>query len=415
MKLPGLGFNIARYNAGACSKVPVDGESMALSPKMITSRMVDGYWINWNNSDPSSSSWNWNVDANQRSMLLKARDRGANIFELFSNSPMWWMCYNHNPAGADDGAKDNLQSWNYQQFAAYLATIAKHARDEWNVAFQSVEPFNEPMAGWWNAKSGTQEGCHFDTKTQATIITQLRKELDSRGLGAATIAASDENSYDQAISTWRALSSSGVTGQVGRINVHGYQYGGGQRDVLYAAAQSAGKRLWNSEYGKADYPGTDLVSNLLLDLRWLHPTAWVYWQVLDGGGWGLVEANNDARTVATASQAYFALAQFSRHIRQDMRILDAGSDYAVAAYDARARKLVVVAVNWGDAQYLNFDLSRFKTAGSDGAAVPRWATQLGSGEQYGSHPSDTKLQGKKFWSYFQKNMVQTFEISNVVM
>ena len=31
-----------------------------------------------------------------------------------------------------------------------------------------------------------------------------------------------------------------------------------------------------------------LASNLNLDLRWLHPTAWVYWQVLDGGGWGLV-------------------------------------------------------------------------------------------------------------------------------
>ena len=31
-----------------------------------------------------------------------------------------------------------------------------------------------------------------------------------------------------------------------------------------------------------------LASNLNLDMRWLHPTAWVYWQVLDGGGWGLV-------------------------------------------------------------------------------------------------------------------------------
>ena len=32
-----------------------------------------------------------------------------------------------------------------------------------------------------------------------------------------------------------------------------------------------------------------LASNLNLDMRWLHPTAWVYWQVLDDtGGWGLV-------------------------------------------------------------------------------------------------------------------------------
>ena len=32
-----------------------------------------------------------------------------------------------------------------------------------------------------------------------------------------------------------------------------------------------------------------LASNLNLDMHWLHPTAWVYWQVLDDvGGWGLV-------------------------------------------------------------------------------------------------------------------------------
>ena len=89
--VPGLGFNIARYNAGASSKNSVNGESMVVSPKMILSRQVEGFWTDWSSADPASSSWNWNVDAKQRSMLTKARDRGANVFELFSNSPMWWM------------------------------------------------------------------------------------------------------------------------------------------------------------------------------------------------------------------------------------------------------------------------------------------------------------------------------------
>lgn len=97
--LPGLGLNIVRYNAGACSNNSIDGDSMVLSPDMIPSREMQGYWLDWNSSNPSSASWNWGLDANQRSMVSKARDRGVNIVELFSNSPMWWMCYNHNPSG----------------------------------------------------------------------------------------------------------------------------------------------------------------------------------------------------------------------------------------------------------------------------------------------------------------------------
>ncbi|KAK6820719.1 glycoside hydrolase family 30 protein [Apiospora arundinis] len=412
--VPGLGFNIARYNAGASSKNSVNGESMVVSPKMILSRQVEGFWTDWTSADPASSSWNWNADANQRSMLTKARDRGADIFELFSNSPMWWMCTNHNPAGADNGGNDNLQSWNYQQFAVYMAEIAKHANDKWNIKFQSVEPFNEPMASWWSGKTGTQEGCHFGTSTQATLVKNLRTELDSRGLSSAVIAASDENSYDQAISTWNALAGAGVAGSIARVNVHGYQYGGGKRDVLYSTVNRAGKKLWQSEYGKADDTGSDLASNLLLDFRWLHPTAWVYWQVIDGGGWGLVDGNNDAKTLGAVSQKYYVLAQYSRHIKPGMQILDGGNDSTIVAYDAGAKKLVVVAVNWGNTQNLSFDLSKFKTPGTEGSPVPRWSTQIGSGEQYVAH-SDTTLKGGKFQASFNKNQVQTFEISGVVI
>ena len=34
-------------------------------------------------------TWDWSQDPKQRSMLQKARNRGANIFQLFSNSPVW--------------------------------------------------------------------------------------------------------------------------------------------------------------------------------------------------------------------------------------------------------------------------------------------------------------------------------------
>lgn len=409
--LPGLGFNIARYNAGACSNNTYDDTSMVVSSNMIASRQIDGFWWDWASGDPDSTSWHWDVDVNQRAMLDKAVARGANHLELFSNSPMWWMLYNKNPSGANSGSSDNLQTWNYANHSQYLAEIALYAKDNWGVTFESVEPFNEPSASWWSS-TGTQEGCHFGVSTQASVIPLLRSELDSRGLSSAIVSASDENTYDAAVSTFNNLGSTAL-GNLGRINVHGYQKASGDRDGLYSLASGAGLALWNSEYGESDATGESLVSNLILDFRWLHPTGWVYWQALDGGGWGLIEGDNDALTVGSANQKYFCLAQFTRHIREGMRILDGGADHVVAAYDETNSKLIIVAVNWGDAQYLNFELSDFSTAGKDGQTIPRWSTQISSGDQYVSTPSDTVQSGTKFWSYFETNEVQSFEVANV--
>jgi galactan endo-1,6-beta-galactosidase len=57
--LPGLGFNIVRYNAGACSWNAVHGEKMVVSPNIKRSRQMEGYWVDWNSTDPKSASWNW--------------------------------------------------------------------------------------------------------------------------------------------------------------------------------------------------------------------------------------------------------------------------------------------------------------------------------------------------------------------
>ncbi|RWA08071.1 hypothetical protein EKO27_g7023 [Xylaria grammica] len=411
--LPGLGMNIVRYNAGATSSNSIDGESMVRSPKVDPFRLVNGYWLDWTSSDPASSSWLWSTDAKQRSMMQKAQSRGADLFELFSNSPMWWQLYNHNPSGSDNGSSDNLQSWNYQQFAVYLSTIALYAKNNWGITFDSVEAFNEPSANWWNGKTGTQEGCHFNVATQQEVLPYLRSELNSRGLSSVLISASDENTYDAAVSTWKGLNST-AKATVGQINVHGYQYGNGDRSALYNQAKSAGKKLWNSEYGESDATGSQLISNVILDFRWLHPTAWVYWQIIDGGGWGLITGDDAAGTLSGPTQKYYVLAQLTRHIRPGMRILDSGCDYAVAAYDTSAHKLVIVAVNWGDAQYLNFDLSQFGTPGQSGATIQRWSTQISSGDKYATY-KDTTLSGSKFWSYFAKNQVQTFEVPGVVL
>lgn len=407
--LPGLALNIARYNAGGSSWTPIDGSSMQVSPSIPKFKQIEGYWLNWFSTDPTSSSWNWWVDSKQRTMLWKARDRGANRFELFSNSPMWWMTYNSNPSGAADG-NTNLQWWNRQQHAVYLATVARYAHDHWGVDFTSVEPLNEPSAWWWKA-TGTQEGCHVDLAAQAEVLSNLRLELDRRGLGWMAVAGSDEWGYDDARQTWGSFSSA-TRAAIGRVNVHGYQYGGGRRDLLYSAVSSAGKGLWTSEYGDGDETGMSLANNLTLDFRWLHPTAWVYWQVLDYGGWGLIQADGSNGWLGPVNAKYFVLAQFTRHIRPGMRIIDGGSEYVVAAYDAVAQRLVVVVTNPGPSQAFTVDLSSFSHVGGVNGQVRRWVTQTGGGESYVRH-DDTVLSGKAFSSFSSPNTVQTFEIDDV--
>ena len=90
------------------------------------------------------------------SRLQKANARGADLFELFSNSPMWWQCADRNPSGAADGEANNLPPSQYRRHAVYLAAVAAHAERHWGVSFASAEAFNEPSSDWWVA-NGTQE------------------------------------------------------------------------------------------------------------------------------------------------------------------------------------------------------------------------------------------------------------------
>jgi O-glycosyl hydrolase len=412
--LPGLGLNIARYNLGGCSSNSVGGESMVASSNIPAFKQIEGYWQDWNNEDPTSSAWKWTADATQRAMLTKAVARGATT-ELFANSPMWWMCLNHSPSGAADGG-NNLQSWNYRQHASHLAAVALYAKNNWGVNFATVEAFNEPSSSWWTA-TGTQEGCHIDSTVQSAVLPYVRSELDKRGLTSTKVSASDETSYDLARATWNSFSST-TKGYVNRVNVHGYQGSGGRRDLLYTdVVTTAGKALWNSETGDSDGTGYTMAFNLLYDFRWLHPTAWVYWQVMDpSAGWAMIAYDAGTLQPGAVQTKYYVMAQFSRHIRPGMKILDTGVSYAAAGYDASAKRLVIVAANTSaSAQTFTFDLSGFSTAsGGSGGLVPRWNTVTTGGDAYKSY-SDTHVSGRTVAVPFAAKSVQTLQIDGVVI
>lgn len=409
--VPGLGMNVVRYNIGGYGTRPV-GTTVPVYPATSTLpgfKRIPGYWLDWYSTDPSSSSFDWYTDAQQRNMMWKARDRGANVFEAFSNSPMWWMNYNKSSAGSNGGG-DNLQSWNYGDFARYLATVVKYAKDHWGVSFTTVEPFNEPAESWWTYPKN-QEGCHFDNATQRQVLAQLRTELNNRGLQSVGIAASDENSPDRALSTWNAFDTA-TKGLVNQINVHGYSglepYRGPNRGPLYSA--TSGKRRWVSEYGDGYDSGMPMADSIVRDLWEYHPSAWVYWQPFDSGGWGLIQSNPGDNWIGTPNAKWYVMAQFSRHIRPGMMLLGGNDPNTVFAYDATARKLVVVTVNFGTAQWIDYDLSRFGTVSGP---ITRWATVTASGGDRYARYNDTNLSGKRFWSWFPANTVQTFEVQGI--
>ena len=106
-------------------------------------------------------------------------------------------------SGAKDANKDNLNSDAYPAFAKYLADVAEHFKVEWGVNFQSISPMNEPFTDNWGAVSPKQAGCHFDQgQSQSTIIIELKKALDERGLTDMQISVSDETSIDTQISSF---------------------------------------------------------------------------------------------------------------------------------------------------------------------------------------------------------------------
>ncbi|EGZ28200.1 hypothetical protein PHYSODRAFT_343752 [Phytophthora sojae] len=375
--IPALGFNIARYNIGGSSKNVIDDAgteiAMKTSPNMPAFKFIESFWLDWS--------------SNQRKMLDLAIERGVDVAEAFSNAPPWWMTNNHATAGGDDGRKDNLQTRNHDAFALYLATVVKQAKDNWGVNFTYLEPFNEPMSTWWTYP-GKQEGCHFEVKTQNDVLLQLRSYLDKLGLKDVVIATSDENSPSIALSTLTTMSTSA--------------------DVM----ATFGKTLWDSEYGEKDATGLSMAESIALDINQMGVSAFVYWQVLDGGGWGLIQSSPADNTISTPNTKYYVLAQYSRHIRPGMTILSTDDVKTVMAYDAASKLLVVVTVNTANApSKVTFDLASFKTAAGPITACSTETS--GTGALY--KPSKVEISGSSFSASIPAALVMTFEIQGVAV
>jgi len=394
----GLHLNIMRYNIGGGENPDYN----YLQPR----RKMPGF-------QSADGTWDWSADANQRWMLHAAQARGATFFEAFANSPPYWMTNSGSVSGADGGG-DNLDPDHYDNFAHYLTEVVKHYRDTWGVSFQTLSPFNEPDSGWGDL-GDIQEGCRYQTSTQNTMIERIAAQLDEKGLDTA-ISASEVTNINNATAAFNDLSST-AKAELAQINVH--TYGGDKRAAIRELAVQNNRRLWLTEIGMGGSetsmtPGLALSREILLDMKTLQSPAFVYWQVVEpeelDATWGMIHAYLDGTNPGwyEKTKQYYVMGQYSKFIRPGYRVIGVTDSGALAAWDAHAQKLTIVATNSSTSETtLTYDLSRFGTI--TGSVTPYRTSANENLKQL----SNITLSNKTFTATLPANSVTTFVVSGV--
>jgi len=233
----------------------------------------------------------------------------------------------------------------------------------------------------------------MDLDQQMRVVPILREELDKQGLSDIKIAASDESFIDRATSNWKEARHT-IKELVYRLNVHGYQGMKSRRDLFHDLAKQDGKKVWLSEYGDCGgwngdcgptkSNGMYMVEMMNADFVWLQMTAWLYWQPMDAhDDWGFIKFSYDAQHGMGSKEyweiknKYYLHAQFSRHIRPNMKIVHAtGSykdNYVVAAM--APDRLVIVFTRFSGPEEMTLDLSLFDSSKMTWGDATSWVTE----------------------------------------
>jgi O-glycosyl hydrolase len=273
-------------------------------------------------------------------------------------------------SGSSDGS-DNLKEDYFDDFADYLSEVALHFKTEWGLTFRTVEPFNEPSAGWWKSNGG-QEGCGFKNN-QSKMIVELGKALQKKGLFPETsVSAADETSIKQAHDQLGNYTAEALS-YLGQVNTHSYS-DGSYRKQLFNRAFDLNKRLWQSETGPLSKSGDEhialwMANVIIQDLRDMHAEAWIDWQIGDPAeNWRSLALNHSKQTF-TPNARYYMHAAFSRYIRPGSRIIDSDNGNTLAALRPDGA-LVLIVRNSGssDVKY-SFDLGEFVKIGTSAKVV----------------------------------------------
>lgn len=391
----GLGYTIFRYNIGGG-----DQPGHNHLTKGDGGANVPGY------KPTEKGDFDWTADPYQRTIAIELSKRVKSpIFEAFSNSPPWWMTKSGCVSGSSDGS-DNLKEDYFDDFADYLSEVALHFKKEWGITFRTVEPFNEPSAGWWKANGG-QEGCGFKNN-QTKMIVELGKALQKKGLFPETsVSAADETNIGDALNQFNKYSGEALS-YMFQVNTHSYS-GGDSRAKLFNAAFAKDKKVWQSETGPLHKSGDEnialwMAGVILADLRDMKASAWVDWQIGDPAeNWRSLALNHSKQTFSPNAR-YYMHAAFSRYIRPGSRIIDSDNGNTLAALTPEGA-LVLIVRNSGssDVKY-SFDLGEFVKIGTS-AKVVRFELPGSLTKQ-----SDIVISGKALSMTAKSNTITTMVI-----
>ncbi|CAI7733824.1 unnamed protein product [Closterium sp. NIES-53] len=201
----------------------------------------------------------------QRRVLFAARARGADRIDAFANSPPWWMTVSGDVAGAPIYGQGNLKVEYETAFAEYLTDVVqKFARDRsWGkgLVFDTLEPFNEALEGWWK-QGGGQEGCNINIQQMRRILPKVqtalaRKQLKTKIAGVDSFVQTTPRQIGSILSPFLI-----------RYNVHGYmslaqngtspiEFTAQNFHVMKDIAKSQTKEVFVSEWGPMQRGGED--------------------------------------------------------------------------------------------------------------------------------------------------------------
>lgn len=165
----GIGLSLWRVNLGAGSAAQGDDSGIE-----DVYRRADSYLAT------NGTSYDWSRCTGQRWLMQKATEYGVESILLFSNSPL--VQYTKNGKAFNSSLLNtnaNLKSDCYDDFAGYMATVAKHFVDM-GYPIRYISPVNEPQYDW--TSSSNQEGSPWQNDEIALLVRQLNSALDSRSL-----------------------------------------------------------------------------------------------------------------------------------------------------------------------------------------------------------------------------------------
>ena len=363
--LPGLNLNLVRYNVGGGAG-GIEGENV--SPKLDWWKGIDGFHIL---PGESEANWDWQRDPHQRKVLGLALQRNADTVEFVAHASMWWM----NDTSSSHGGK--ILEHHYGSHTNHLAQTIKHAQtywkgDDWEVDVLSVEPFNEPVSEWWKFPQ-VQEGVIITRNQQVEILRKMRTSLDELGLDDILIAASDENTVDQAIETYEHFQKAKVDNLVDKVNVHAYEglypYRNNESRRELRKLVGDQKKIWMTEYGDEEATGVVMAQTIVEDLKHLKANAWFYWQPLEPfTPWGMINGNYSEKNVNPKDLArpyaihnkFFAFAHFTRFIGKNFQFFNIADDRTVLAYNKDSKQVILVSYNATDERTLKLNLSELQ-------------------------------------------------------